>query len=134
MKRAAVCFATFVVLFLTVASVLRWHRNQVAVDAALRNISESCQVRIHTLGRSVDMEMTDGLKQQLTDAILNNLSFPMDNVKRAAYGRLAFLDSDGKEKMLMTVFSKNVVQIKGVLIELSVNALDIFGVDARRRR
>lgn len=134
MKRAAACFATFVVLFLTVASVLRWHRNQVAVDAALRNISESCQVRIHTLGRSVDMEMTDGLKQQLTDAILNNLSFPMDNVKRAAYGCLAFLDSDGKEKMLMTVFSKNVVQIKGVLIELSVNALDIFGVDARRRR
>ena len=82
MKRAAVCFATFVVLFLTVASVLRWHRNKVAVDAALRNISESCQVRIHTLGRSVDMEMTDGLKRQLTDAILNNLSFPMDNVKR----------------------------------------------------
>ena len=134
MKRAAVCFATFVVLFLTVASVLRWHRNQDAVDTALRNISESCQVRIHTLGRSVDMEMTDGLKQQLTDAILNNLSFPMNFVKRAAVGRLVFLDSDGKQIMSMIVFSKNVVRIEGVFIELSVNALDIFGVDARRRR
>ena len=114
-----------------VAAFVFWDfSNRMTINNAVSVMSSSVRVRYRRGSYERILTLDNSTKERISRKMADYRAFKFGLVKSVGFGGVTFLDSNGNDLLYVDTFKGNIVEIKGVYIELECDFLSECGFSA----